>query len=381
MRILIALVFILAVNMPLTAAAYPTLEAPAAYTALASNGDAVYNAFLRLQDDYFFVLHERVSRAGKTVEQRSRTGIWRQLGDGGVLQLASRNGPTSKLNVGGGGNLYGDMRMTKISTANVIFKQTADSPRPYTVYGLLSFENDTITLTDSASGRVFSVDPDPRLAKFAARNSKFFIQADVETAPYTRAPALYPTTLRLISLHGASTSLPKQAPPTARLFRQIVTDGVWRLSARGLPPLDCVFTPSGEKTGTFTVSGQGIRLRARYEIDDIGKTGVIESSTVSFKLNTDDALALRASGHEALLRLLKGTGTWEMEGDLLVFSHKRMALCVLEKTGEFSEAPMARAMPPARNAQQKAMPGAPVTALKPDAANTGQVTWTQWSVK
>ena len=364
MRIfLVALVLNLAVSMPVAAALYPTLEAPVAYRATAASGEVAYEAFLRLLGGQFFILHERVSLSGKTIEEKSRTGIWRQLGNGAFLQLASRNGPTSRLNVGGGGNLYGDMRATHVTTTSVVFKKAKDNPRPYAVYGLLSFEDNGVTLRDSASGRVFSLKPDPRLTALAAPQKQFFVEADVEADAEEHG-----RTLRLVELHGASTRLPSQALPSAKLFDQMVSSGIWRMNAQGLPPLNCVFVSDGEGKGTLDVSGQGLRLSAAYEAGENG---------VSFRVNQNDAQTLLPEGNGALIRLLESIRNWDTEGEVLVFSQKRTALCVLEKTKEF---PVYTAGP-TQNAKQKTMAGTTVTTPKTNTTDKGQLTWTQWSFK
>lgn len=364
MRILlVALALNLAVSTPLAAAVYPALEAPVAYRATAASGEVTYEAFLRLLGGQFFVLHERVTLSGKTVKEKSRTGIWRQLGEGALLQLASRNGPASRLNVGGGGNLYGDMRATHFATANVIFKKAEDAPRPYAIYGLLSFEDNGVTLRDSASGRVFSLKSDPRLTALAAQQKQFFVEADVEADAEEHG-----RTLRLVELHAASTRLPNQALPSAKLFDQMANGGVWRMNVQGLPPLNCVFVSNGEGKGTFEASGQGLRLSAAYEAGE---------NAVAFHVNAGDTQVLRPAGEEALARLLESIRNWDTEGEILVFSQKRTTLCILEKTSEFS----AHAAGPTRSAKQKTMTGATATTPKTNTADKGQLTWTQWSFK
>lgn len=356
MRALFVFLFCLALPTPCTAAVFPRLEAPSAYTAAVEERDMAYEAFLRLRDGHFFILHERVFLPGGKAEERSLTGTWRQIGGGTLLQLANRNGLTLKLNVGGAGDLYGGVRALRARTLSVVFKKTEDRPRPFAVMGLLSFKDRKAALSDVASGRIFSLAPDARLDALAAQGTPLFADAEVEEEGEG---------LRLTHLRGTSTRLPAPTDRSPATFDRIADGDLWRLSAPGLPPLPCTFARIGSAKGAFEAVGQGLRLRAVYEIRESG---------IGFRVDENDARLLEMSGAGALPRLLARIQYWDVEGDVLVFSEKERTLCILERTG------------PARAEAENHFQGAPrllgaAGSGLPPQADRGEPIWTGWRRK
>ncbi len=356
MRALLAFLLCLALSTPCTAAVFPRLEASSAYTAAVQEQGMAYEAFLRLRGGHFFILHEHVLLPGGKAKERSLTGTWRQIGEGALLQLANRNGLTLKLNVGGTGDLYGGIRVLRARTVSVAFKKTEDRPRPFAIMGLLSFKGQKAALRDAASGRIFSLAPDARLDALAARGAPLFADAEVEEEGEG---------LRLAHVRGVSSRLPAPTDRSPATFARIADGGLWRLSAPGLPPLHCAFARAGGAKGAFEAAGQGLRLRAAYEIGDSG---------IGFRVDEADARLLEAAGAGELPRLLARIRYWDVEGNVLVFSEKERTLCILERTG------------PARAEAENHFRSAPrlldaASDGLPPQADRGEPIWTGWRRK
>lgn len=356
MRALPVFLFCLVLSIPCAAAVFPRIEAPSAYTATAEDHGVVYEAFLRLRAGHVFILHERALLPGGRTEERSLTGTWRQVGGGALLQLANRNGLALRLNVGGAGDLYGDIRALRVRTVHVTLKKTEDRPRPYAVMGLLSFEDGNAALRDAASGRVFSLAPDARLDALAVRGTPLFVDVDVEEQG---------AALRLARLRGSSTRLPTPADRSPAMFARIADSGPWRLNVPGLPPLRCTFARAENKKGAFEVAGQGLRLRAAYEI---GENGIV------FHVEEADARLAEAVGFGALSRLLARIRYWDVEGDVLVFSEKEKTLCIMERAGAV------RAEGGKRSPNTPGLPDA-IAGDPPRRVEHGEPIWTGWSRK
>ena len=161
------------------AVAFPSLEAPLAYQARAETPGLRYEAFLRLRDRHFFVLHELLTLPGGQEKTRCLTGTWHQMEDGAVLQLANSHGLLRRLNVGAAGALYGDLWPSPERSETLVFRATADQPRPHALVGFLTITDSRAVLRDTASEQEFALVPDARVRELGAGGTPLFVDVDV----------------------------------------------------------------------------------------------------------------------------------------------------------------------------------------------------------
>ena len=315
MRVAAAVFFCLAFPLACLAADVPLLRADAAYS---TGAGGIYEAELRLRDRHFFVLHERMTLPGARSEETSFTGNWRQTEGGALLQLTSRHGLFRRFNVGGSGDLYGDAALPDGSPAGVLLRRTKDIPRPFALAGTLAFDGQAAVLRDSASDRAFTLLPDPRLDRLAARGAACFVEADVEEDGNGA--------LRLLRLRGVSGRVPAPPSRSPEMFARVSSGGIWRLSAVGascasrniaMPALvwTCSFTRLESGKGLLAIDGRDGGLRAAYEAKE---------GSLVFRVEA-------GAPESALLRMLEKVRAWDLEGDVLVLSGADGTLCILER--------------------------------------------------
>lgn len=298
-------------------AAFPSLEAAQAFAGKVEAGGTVYDVLLRLRPGRFFILHERALLPSGRLEKRSLTGRWRQSDGGALLRLTSRNGFDRTLNVGGGQELYGHVRTEDGQSLNLPLKLCRDDPRPFSLAGLLDFEDGMPRLQDAASGIVFplkSIDPADvaALDALARRNVPLFAEAEVEESLGG---------VRLLRLLSVSERLPSTVRQAPRLLRE-VRGGSWRWLTDKAPDLNAVFTPQGESEALLELTGKGLRVRALCQS---------HGDDVSFHVDEADAAMLRGAGFASLLETLLGIRSWNFEAEAIVFSQDDRILAVLER--------------------------------------------------
>ena len=135
------------------------LEPGSLYVGSAREGDGEIQVELRLLDDHFFVLRHSFTRQGKAGTAQDFAGYWKQVENGALLQLINRHGLSLLFNIGGGGNLYGDLSFVSGRPLwSVTLKKVLWSARSFILMGRLEQGTHAgrASLTDSATGRVFS---------------------------------------------------------------------------------------------------------------------------------------------------------------------------------------------------------------------------------
>ena len=353
MPILLLSLLFLALPEAGLATVFPALTAPTAYVASIEKKEGQYELFLRLRDRDFFVLHERMISANGKKTERSLTGTWRQVGEGALLQLTSRDGIVRRLNVGGTGDLYGDIMAPRLALVSAVFKQTPDRPRPFMVSGILQKEGNALRLRDGASNRVLTLSPHSQLESLGDAGSPLFVRAEVEDAGEHQA-----NTVRLVRLLSTSPQVPDSYPLTPEMFAGVTDGGIWRVNSNSLPPLSCAFSPEGENAGNLDIFGRGLHVRVPYRL---------KKDTIAFHADARDASRTLAQYAPELERLLRRVRTWDVEGGLLVLSSGDEALCVLERR----DAPRARASGGKENAVPRNIPH----------EDNSPPLWTGWSRK
>ncbi|WP_298032638.1 hypothetical protein [uncultured Desulfovibrio sp.] len=257
---------------------------------------------LYLLDGNFFVLRQiSVPRGGEPVT-RDVTGLWRRTGDGALLRLSNRHGLSLRLNVGGGGNLYGDFFPAPGGTAQgLVLKKSPFRPLSFRLMGRLDRAGGRAALTDSATGRVFAPLAGEALAALPGEDP---LLVDAEILPGKNGTRVR----RVWSFSGRFPSW-ASAAPSAGDFSAAAGGAVWLLpSLPGLPAASCVFSGNA-KGGALEVTGPGLRLSADYTLRGTGLT---------FSLGDADAGMLRACGAEALARMLASVRSWSLEDGALV---------------------------------------------------------------
>ena len=326
--------------------AFPEVKAPLAYATEISVEGTRYEALLRLRHAHRFILHERLTLPDGKVEEKSRTGLWRQVHGGALLQLAGRDAVLRRLNVGGEGTLYSEVHRIGMRPVTATFRQKEDSPQPFTISGWLSWEATAAAtaplLREASTDRRLALKPDPRLEELARQGDSFHVEMLVEEDGKE---------LKLLRMDKA---VPREAGRESagpEFFTSLVRDGMWVLSAPGLPPLPAIFTVhkpdkpvdeaendapgmtnrSNRYGGTLDIAGPGLSIRAAYTTEASNMTLTVEEGSLP--------LAVEA---RALADMLRAVRHWDVEGEVLVLSGGSETLCILEKTGT---APAAAARP------------------------------------
>lgn len=280
------------------------------------SGRAESRVELHLLDDSFFVLRQMSFVPGKEPVVRDLTGLWRQVEGGSILRLTNKHGLELGLNIGAGGNLYGDFfPLPGEKIPSFVLKLAPPKKQSFFLMGTLERASGRSSLTDSSSGKVFSPLSGEALAKLPEENPLF---VDVEVTPRGKG-------LRVERVRSASSRFPQYgaATPTAQHFAGDVESAVWMLPPMtGIAAASCSFKGDGQGKGLLEVTGKGLRLTADYTI-----TG----AKVLFTITEQDERNLRAVGAEALTRMLKSVRTWAVEGGALVLTEAEGQSFVLEK--------------------------------------------------
>lgn len=296
---------------PHTAEAFTELKAPAAYIAAVKEEGMHYEARLRLREGHWFILHERLTLPNGLEEEKSRTGLWRQVDGGALLQLVNRASFARKLNVGGKNALYGEVQRLGVRPLTAAFRIVEDKALPFEISGWLSWEGETPVLRDAATDKYFVLHADPRLEELSRGGASFHVDVWVEE----EAKAL-----RLLRLKKATPREPGRQIHREDFFTTTVDGGHWRISAKGLPPLSAIFISKDATEGTLDIAGLGVALRATYKTDEASMTIQVEENHFS---SSQQAITLA--------NLLRKVQHWDVEGDVLVFYHETQTLCILEK--------------------------------------------------
>ncbi len=298
-----------------SAAVFPTLTPGSAYT------DGKIR--LRLMERHFFVLDAADGPSTPNV-----TGMWRQTGDGALLQLTNRNGFSRILNVGGGGDLYGDF-----PDSGILPRATTLHPVPggdgqnipFLLEGTLAGTEEGLTLTDWASGLTFMVREVPEKGE-AWPDQKPAAPLFVTVRAHAEGNELF-----LVQVLAQSSHLPPASPPES-LARSVGRMG-WLLRLPNLPPLSCFFTPAvqdkspspGREKGLLEVTGQGLHFQTVY---------AAEGARLRVRVEQKDAARLAAVGADALAAFFRNVCGWAREGEVLILTGKNDRQQVLEMVGQ-----------------------------------------------
>ena len=142
-------------------------------------------------------------------------------------------------------------------------------------------------------------------------------------APLAARPVSLGSPLRLVELRSASPRLPTSELRAPDFAHEAADGSVWRLRAEEIPPLDWSFSVGQEGRVRLDITGESLRLHAQ---------GEIREERLAFHVDPETGRMLREGGFEPLLRLIEELESWEMQGDMLVFSRNDETLCLLERT-------------------------------------------------
>lgn len=325
MRRLLPLVLLCAaalapVALPAAVAAFAA-HAPLPAASLYAGGERTEGGERRVElyllDGSFFVLRQISAPRGGEAVTRDMTGHWRQVEDGTLLRLSNRHGLSLRLNIGGGGNLYGDFFPAPGGPVqSFILKRSPFRMPSFCLMGRLDRAKGRAALTDSATGRVFTPLAGEALAALPGGEEPLFV--DVEVLPAKNG-------LRVQRVRSFSGRFPSQAQaaPSAGDFAAAVSGTVWLLpSLPGLPAASCVFSGDGKGNGVLEVTGPGLHLSADY---------ALRGTSLTFSVGKADAEMLRACGAEALARMLTSVRSWSLEGGALVLNAADGQSFLLEK--------------------------------------------------
>lgn len=205
---------------------------------------------LGLACDGFFGL--RIAPKGKPVQ--NITGLWRLEPDGIGLSLLNLQDSEIKMSVGRDG-LHAILG--KIGRITLLPSQTEKAS--FRVTGMLELKGDKAVLKDAASGRAFFVKPDP-----AAKDGKFAV-VEVAIGPEGVQPG------KMIRHSGAVPRFFERKDVIGADFGKDVCNRFWLLPH--LPGVDKaalrfaspqVNGKTGDKEGSFEISGRGLRLEGGY---------------------------------------------------------------------------------------------------------------------
>ena len=267
---------------------------------------------LYLLDGNYFVLRQIATPKGKEAFVRDMTGHWRQSDGGALLRLSNRHGLALGLNVGGGGNLYGDFfPLPDEKSQSLVLKKSAFRAVTFTIMGSL----ERGTLTDSSTGRAFSVSGKADvLAKVDAEKALF---VDAEVTQTEKG-------LRIERIRSSSTRFPSEAQgaPSAQEFSASVEGKTWLLPVLpGFPTGACFFNGS-KGSGSLEVTGKGLRLVVPY---------TLRGNDLTVTVSEDDVQKLRAVGAEILVNMLRTVRSWSLESGALVLAAAEGQSFLLEK--------------------------------------------------
>lgn len=289
---------------------------------------------LRLLEENFFVLLHVFTPRGGAAATRDFTGVWRQVESGTLLQLTNRHGLALRFNIGGGGNLYGDVCLVSgMPPWSLTLKKSPWRAQAFSLMGRLdrpaspadggaakSTEAGPARLTDSASGRVFALENGPAPGDLPPENPLF---VDAEVRMGTKG-------LVVEKIRSFSRSLPSSARGVAAAddaaadFAGAAEGQTWMLSALpGVPEASCFFSGRGEGRGVLEVAGPGLRLVVAVE--------ELPGRRLLFRIRERDARMLRAAGFDALPGLFAGEYRWSREGDALALAASDDRRLLLEK--------------------------------------------------
>lgn len=296
--------------------AFAPLKAGSFYAGSLRNSRGESTVELHLLDQNFFVLRQTLTPQGKPPFTRDLTGNWRQVGDGALLRLTNRHGLALGLNIGGGGNLYGDFfPLPGVKLESLILKKASPKSQTFFVIGSLERSPNHSALTDSASGREFTLLHGEGLATLPAE-SPLFVDAEV---------MLTKKGLNVKSIRSFSQNFPQYAAiaPTQQYFKASVEGASWLLPPiAGLPVASCTFQNGTQGNGVLEIMGKGLRLSAAY---------TLVGAKLQFSIKEHDSRTLQALGAEALVHMLEGVRSWAMEGDALVLADDGGQSFLLEK--------------------------------------------------
>ncbi len=307
----------LSMCLPVSAApsGHAALRAHSLYTGGERGEKGERRVELYLLDGNFFVLRQSFSARGKAAVARDMTGTWRQAEGGSILRLSNRHGLSLRLNIGGR-DLYGDFFPASNGLPQcLVLKETLFSKPSFNVMGRLERAKDQVTLTDSATGRICTHVKDDALAALPGTDPLF---VDAMVLPSKN-------TCTIERIRSFSTRFPSQAETelTNEDFRAAVEGVVWLLpSLPGLPTSSCTFSGKGKGQGSLEVTGQGLRLEAKYALN---------GQSLNFIVRKEDAKMLHACGAEALPRILTSVRSWSLETGALVLTASDGQSFLLEK--------------------------------------------------
>ncbi len=265
---------------------------------------------LQLLDDNFFSLREVFAPRGGRRVTRDSTGVWRQVEDGSLLRLTNGYGLSLRLNIGGEGNLYGEFSFrASLPPMSLTLKRVSRAVRPFVIMGRLErSEGRRASLTDSATGRVFSPVEGGALAALPPENPVF---VDALVLPEAAG-------LRVETIRSFSPFMPESPPDSggedvARGFAGAAENQVWLLpELPGVTEASCFFSGMESGSGMLEVNGPGLRLVVSVE-ERPGRR-------LAFTLGEEDARMLRAAGFEELPGIFSGEYAWSREGGTLVLT-------------------------------------------------------------
>lgn len=290
------------------AAAFPVLDAPAAYSGGVEESGTLYSMALRLKAGHRFILRERIIPPGGPPSVRTLTGSWFQIRQGSLLQLTNRNGFERVVNVGGEGILYCGVQAPFSRYMNVSLRKGLDEAFPYAMMGTLAFEGANAVLRDAATGDAYSLLNTPALASLRQEEPQF-VDVDVEEEG---------DRLRISHVRGASSRFPDLPDNTPELFRMANT-GLWRI--RGTD-LQASFRQTEEKEGTLEISGEELFFSIPYRLRE---------DKIEFSPEKKMVSLWRSLGYQKLASAFNGLQSWEIHGVVLAFTGTGKRLCLLEK--------------------------------------------------
>lgn len=280
---------------------------------------------LQLLENHFFSLREVFApHRGRRVT-RDSTGVWRQVDRGSLLRLTNRHGLSQQLNVGGRGNLYGEFSpRASLPPMSLTLKRVSCAVQPFVIMGKLERSaGGRASLTDSATGRIFSPVEGGALAELPPENPLF---VDALVLPKAEGG------LRVERIRSVSSVIPKSPPDSGedegngvRGLARAVENQVWLLpELPGVTGASGFF--SGRETGPWVleVSGPGLCLMVSVE----EKPG----RRLLFSLGAGDLQMLRAAGFEDLPGIFSGEYAWSREGDTLVLTSPGRPDLLLERS-------------------------------------------------
>ncbi|MBQ9453039.1 MAG: hypothetical protein IJU65_07090 [Desulfovibrio sp.] len=282
---------------------YPRLSQATLYEGTAETRAATYTAELYLLEKQLFILHLAIKFKRGNVRTQDITGTWRQTGGGATLRLVNRHGLMLDLNVGGTGNLYGEVPFGgQIDQKSVVLKKTPFRRQEACLMGTLTRRGSNITLKESATGREFAATLDGLPTTLPEKTPVF---ADVVAVPVAGG-------MRLLHIRSFSQTFPTEAAASTQgdTFVSAVAERIWTLAAMQDMPLSS-WRFTGGNTGTLEIAGPGLRAEAHYTVN--GKKLTIE-------LNPKNARNLRACGAAALEALLHHIAVWSLESKELCLS-------------------------------------------------------------